>query len=125
MFENNPFYVFMPIFSFCTPPPRKTSENLWFSDVFGGHGKKSVERNHCVKSVQIRSFFWSIFSCIQTEYGDLLRKFLYSVRIQENKDQKKPPYLDTFHVVNELMSSFLRFFYINLFSHMLLRWVNG
>ena len=22
--------------------------------------------NHCVKSVQIRSFFWSVFSCIRT-----------------------------------------------------------
>ena len=31
---------------------------------------------HCVKSGQIRSFFWSIF-------------FLYSVRIRENTDQKK------------------------------------
>ena len=39
--------------------------------------------------VQIRSFFWSIFSCIRTEFGGLLRKSLYSVRIQENTDQKK------------------------------------
>ena len=23
---------------------------------------------HCVKSVQIRSYFWSVFSCIRTEY---------------------------------------------------------
>ena len=23
---------------------------------------------HCVKSVQIRSLFWSVFSCIQSEY---------------------------------------------------------
>ena len=23
---------------------------------------------HCVKSVHIRSFFWSVFSCIRTEY---------------------------------------------------------
>ena len=28
------------------------------------------------------SFFWSVFSCIRTEYGDLLRT-------QENTDQKK------------------------------------
>ena len=27
---------------------------------------------HYVKSVQIHSFFWSIFSCIRTEYGDFL-----------------------------------------------------
>ena len=28
---------------------------------------------HCVKSVQIQSFVWFVISCIQTEYGDLLR----------------------------------------------------
>ena len=44
---------------------------------------------HCVKSVQIRSFFWSAFSCFWTEYGYLLRKYPYSVRILENTDQGK------------------------------------
>ena len=37
-------------------------------------------RNHCVKSVQIRSFFWSIFSRIRTKYGEIL---------QQNTDRKK------------------------------------
>ena len=37
---------------------------------------------HCVKSVQIRSFLWSVFSRIRTEYGP-----------------EKTPYLDTFHDV--------------------------
>ena len=62
-------------------------------------------RKHCVKSVQIQSFFWSIFSCIRTEYGDILRTEYkeilrispysvrsippYSLRIQGNTDQKK------------------------------------
>ena len=41
---------------------------------------------HCVKSVQIRSFF-------------LLPTFLYSDWIQENENQRKTPYLDTFHAV--------------------------
>ena len=36
-----------------------------------------------MKSVQIRSIFWSQFYCIRTEYGDLLRKV-----IQENTDKK-------------------------------------
>ena len=27
-------------------------------------------------------FLWSIFSCIWTEYGDLLRKTLFSVQMQ-------------------------------------------
>ena len=37
---------------------------------------------HGVKSVQIRSFFWSVFSRTRTEYGP-----------------EKTPYLDTFHAV--------------------------
>ena len=38
---------------------------------------------HCVKSVQIRSFFWSVFSPNAGKYGS-----------------EKTPYLDTFHTVN-------------------------
>ena len=44
---------------------------------------------HCVKSVQIWRFFWSVFFCIRTEYVDLRIKCPYSVQIQENTDQKK------------------------------------
>ena len=44
---------------------------------------------HCVKSVQMRSFIWSLFSRIWTEYGDLLCKSPYSFRMRENLDQKK------------------------------------
>ena len=36
--------------------------------------------SHWVKSVQIRIFFWSVFSRIQTEYGEIRR----SLRIQSN-----------------------------------------
>ena len=39
-----------------------------------------------MKSVEIRSFFWSVFSCIRTEYEDLLRN-------------TKIYYLDTFYAV--------------------------
>ena len=48
-----------------------------------------VPSHHCGKSVQIRSLSRSIFSRIRTEYGDLLRKSPYSVRMQENTEQKK------------------------------------
>ena len=34
-------------------------------------------KRHCVKSVQIRIYFWSVFSCIWTEYGEI-----WSLRIQ-------------------------------------------
>ena len=43
---------------------------------------------HCVKSVQIRSFFWPVFSCMQSEYR----------KIQTRKNS----YLDTFHAVMNL-----------------------
>ena len=36
-----------------------------------------------------KQFFWSVFSCIRTEYGDLLRK-----------PPEKTLYLDTFHAVS-------------------------
>ena len=38
---------------------------------------------HCVKSVQIRSFFWSVFSRILTEYGEI-QMLLYTSVIPKN-----------------------------------------
>ena len=35
-------------------------------------------------------FFWSMFSRIRTEYGEILRIFPYSVQMWKNTDQKKP-----------------------------------
>ena len=52
---------------------------------------------HYVKSVQIRSCFWSVFSGFLTEYGDLLRNPIYSV-FSPNTGKYGPkinPYLDT------------------------------
>ena len=47
--------------------------------------------NLCVKSVQVAIFFWPVFSCIWTEYGDLLHKSHYSVKLQENTNKTKIP----------------------------------
>ena len=47
--------------------------------------------NHCVKVVQIRGFFWSVFSCIRTDTGK------YGTG---KYGLEKAPYLDTFHAVN-------------------------
>ena len=57
------------------------------------------QKKHCVKSVQIRSFFWYVFSCNRVEYKDLRRKNPYSVQMQESTHQKKTPYLDNFLAV--------------------------
>ena len=43
----------------------------------------------CVKIVQKRSFFSSVFYRIMTEYGEILRISLHLVRMRENTDQKK------------------------------------
>ena len=47
-----------------------------------------------MKNVQVRRIFWSVFSCIRTEYGDL-----WSPNTRENTEQKKTSFLDTFHAV--------------------------
>ena len=62
--------------------------------------------NHCLKSVQIRSYFcpyfpvfWSVFSCIRTEYRDLLLntwKYVPEITL----------YLDTFHAVWYLCNAY-------------------
>ena len=46
-------------------------------------------RFHCAKCVQTRSFFWSVFSRIRTQYGEILRISPYSVQMRQNTDQKK------------------------------------
>ena len=43
----------------------------------------------CQKSVQIRSFFCSVFSHIPTEYGEIRSISPYAVRMRENTDQIK------------------------------------
>ena len=45
-------------------------------------------RENCPSS----EFFWSVFSRIRTEYGEILRISPYSVRMQENTDQKNSEY---------------------------------
>ena len=44
-------------------------------------------------------FFGSVFSCIRSEYGEIRGISSYSVRMQENTDQKNPE-TDTFPTVD-------------------------
>ena len=44
------------------------ASNFWNCDfMFSFEVLIIALRNHCVKSVQIRNYFWSVFSCIQNE----------------------------------------------------------
>ena len=47
---------------------------------------------HCLKSVRIRSFFWSVFSHIRTECGVIRSISPYSVQMQKIADQKNSEY---------------------------------
>ena len=57
------------------------------------------EYTHCVKSVQIRSFFWFVFSRIRTEYGEILYLSVFSQNAGKYGPEKTL-YLDNFHAVN-------------------------
>ena len=63
--------------------PMTFSKQICLSEVI------NIVKHHRVKSVQIWSFYCSVFSFFRTEYGDLRIKSPYLVRIQEIKDQKK------------------------------------
>ena len=56
------------------------------------------EKKDCVKSVQIRSFFWSVFFRIRTEYGDLPWISIFTPNAGKYGPEKCP-YLNTFHTV--------------------------
>ena len=54
--------------------------------------------HYCVKSVQIKSFFWSVFSSIWTKYGEIQ----YLSKFSPNRGKygpEKTPSLNTFHTV--------------------------
>ena len=56
--------------------------------------KKNFYFKKCVTAYKVSVFgvFWSLFSCIQTEYSEILRISPYSVRMQENADQENAEY---------------------------------
>ena len=92
-----PFKVFVELFFHKT---------IRFSNPFMGERKGTLGTNelrkflqvlqiketftflHYVKSVQIPSSFWSVFSRTRTEHEAVWSIFPYSVQMQENKDQK-------------------------------------
>ena len=69
---------FMFLISTCT-----NSANIWLECYFS---------NRLRETFPCWEFFWSVFSRIRTEYGDLRRKSPYSVWMQKNMDQKNSEY---------------------------------
>ena len=56
---------------------RGISDDLFFQARLGCAGGES----RCVGGVPVRSFLWSVFSCIRSGCGDLLRGSPYPVRV--------------------------------------------
>ena len=54
---------------------------------------------NCVKSIQIQSYFWSVFSCIRTEHGDFTPEISVFRADTGKYGPEITPYLDTFHAV--------------------------
>ena len=59
--------------------------NIYFRSSHWRCSIKTASFKHCVKSAQIRSYFWSVFCSNRTKYGDLRNKSSYSVQIQEKR----------------------------------------
>ena len=71
-----------------------------FQDIF--YGRPPTDRfwyNHCVKSVQIRSLFWSVFPRIQTEYGAIDYTSVFSPNTGKCRTRKNSVSRQ-FHAVN-------------------------
>ena len=64
------------------------TEEGWHYEAINGRIKIYVK--HCVKSVQSA---WSVLSRIQTEYGYLRSKSLYSIRIREIRTGKNSVFI--------------------------------
>ena len=53
---------------------------------------KVMQRYSLRENYPYSELFWSAFSRIRTEYGQILRISPYSVRMRENTDQKNSEY---------------------------------
>ena len=65
--------------------------------IASGNSKSFTFRKNCAYS----ELFWFVFSCIRTEYGEILRISLYLVQIRENADQNNSEYGHLLRSVNQ------------------------
>ena len=85
----------------------------------------ALDSLHCVESVQIGSFFRSVFSRIRTEYGEIRsispwfssRSPVYEVPVYE---VIKKPVLDSFHCVKSVQ---IRSFFWSVFFRVRTDWI--
>ena len=61
-----------------------------------------IDNFHCVKSVRIRIFSGPYFPAFGLN-GEIRSISPHSAQMRESTDQKKTPYLDTFHAVESCL----------------------
>ena len=72
-------------------------------------------KHHCVRSVQIRSLFWSVFSRIRTEYGEIRSIFPCSVQMLENADKNNSKYGHFLRSVHSITTNYFHYFIACIF----------
>ena len=53
---------------------------------------EKITKIHCIKKCPYSDFFWSVFSRIRTEYGEIRSISPYSVRMREHMGKKNSEY---------------------------------
>ena len=92
-------------------------EDFVSAEESGNKNKKSLnptERYRATEKCPYSELFWSTFSRIRTEYGQLLRISPYSVRMWENTDQTKYEYglfSRSVQITEEILNGKLYFLY--------------
>ena len=87
---------------------------------------KIVNKRHCMKSIQIWSYFWSVFSCIQSEYrktrtrkNSVFGHFSLSVSLMDFVSRTDPTLVHLIYLehvaADELVLLLYIFFSLNLF----------
>ena len=75
---------------------KKSWTQILFTPMWSHQGLHNIfEEWHCIKSVPMRTFFWSVFFRIRTEYGEIRVFSPSAVKYEPEKN----PCLDTFHIV--------------------------
>ena len=77
--RNSPFKLLLKVYVMCL---------ILYSIRKFGKTPSDPTRLALRKKCPYSEFFWSSFFRIRTEYGNLLHKSLYSVRMRKNTDQK-------------------------------------
>ena len=102
----------------------------WWSEIQSF--KSYLKRNICVKSVQIRGFFWSVFSRIRTEYGEMRKNSVFghfsrteSLSVKHGAFGTKYSRMDQVKFFKGCLSQISLSPFLNTLPHLLCKMISG